>query len=719
MEPPKRFDLNYSLKNIPIPCPSTYTAKLIEKVESLIKRMRWRAFFFLKGDPTDDGHDAKDKFGFKTPKCPPRIEELEPFEEDLLKMIETIQFRKTTNGFQQRLREDVERIKKSKDIIVTADKTRNLYTVSKDQYDKLLRNNITKTYKPAAAHTYDDINREAQQIARTLELDDRVECMAKKDAYITLKDHKENFSSALPCRLINPAKSEIGVISKTILDNILTAVQQQLQLNMWKSTSAVTDWFERIQGKQRCTFLCFDIVEFYPSISEDLLKRALRFASRYTNISQQDTDIILHARKSMLFGQDREWIKKNTGLFDVTMGCLDGAEVCELVGAYALATLSDTLNKGDIGLYRDDGLGVFWDVSGHEADRIRKDTIKTFADLGLRITIQTNLKTTNFLDVTLDLITEKYYPYRKPNDRPMYIHRLSNHPPNVIKNIPASINRRLTDISSDQAAFAQASPLYDAALKESGYIQKTQFLEDRKKETGTKRKNRRRTITWFNPPFSTNVSTNIGRRFRCLVTKHFPKGSTLHKIFNPNTLKVSYCCMPNMAATIKHHNNQIIRKSRSPPSHDVRTCNCRRKDQCPLDNECLSRCIVYKATVETAENPSEDPKEYIGLTATTFKERFNAHQHSIRHRQHQHNTALSKHIWSLKDSDIEYSIKWSVHRRAAAYSNETKRCNLCLAEKVAIITADKTRSLNKRTELVSKCRHQSKFHLCNFPPPIS
>ena len=57
--------------------------------------------------------------------------------------------------------------------------------------------------------------------------------------------------------------------------------------------------------------------------------------------------------------------------------------------------------------------------------------------------------------------------------------------------------------------------------------------------------------------------------------------------------------------------------------------------------------------------------------------------------------------------------------QSCAYSHETKRCNLCLAEKVAIITADKTRSLNRRTELVSQCRHQSKFHLCNFPPPIS
>ena len=75
---------------------------------------------------------------------------------------------------------------------------------------------------------------------------------------------------------------------------------------MWKSTSAVTDWFTRIQRKQQCTFVLFNIVDIYPSISEELLKRALQFASQYTTISQQDMDIILHARKSMLFGQGRE-----------------------------------------------------------------------------------------------------------------------------------------------------------------------------------------------------------------------------------------------------------------------------------------------------------------------------------------------------------------------------------------------------------------------------
>ena len=302
--------------------------------------------------------------------------------------------------------------------------------------------------------------------------------------------------------------------------------------------------------------------------------------------------------------------------------------------------------------------------------------------------------------------------HRKPNDRPLYVHRQSNHPPCIIKNLPAAISRRLTDISSDREAFKEASPLYENALKESGYNDDLDYIESRKTENRRNRRKRQRKIIWFNPPFSRNVASNIGRRFLCLVQKHFPRGSKLHKIFNYNTLKVSYSCMSNMRAVIRRHNNYILSKDNDLNSTDARTCNCRRKDQCPLDGLCLTQCIVYKATVHTADESEQ--KEYTGLTATTFKQRYSSHQQSLRHRDKQNSTALSKHVWSLKDAGKEYSIKWSVHRKAAAYSNKTKRCNLCLAEKLAIINADKARSLNKRSELVSKCRHENKYYLSNF-----
>ena len=100
--------------------------------------------------------------------------------------------------------------------------------------------------------------------------------------------------------------------------------------------------------------------------------------------------------------------KSKNGLFDVSMGSYDGAEVCELVGSYALASLPAKYKRKDVGLYRDDGLAVHRGVSGRNADRIRKDLIKHFNDLGLKITIETNLRVTNFLDLTLDLNCGKY-----------------------------------------------------------------------------------------------------------------------------------------------------------------------------------------------------------------------------------------------------------------------------------------------------------------------
>ena len=316
----------------------------------------------------------------------------------------------------------------------------------------------------------------------------------------------------------------------------------------------------------------------------------------------------------------------------------------------------------------------------------------------------------------LNLSTESFYPFRKPNDQPLYIHHQSNHPPNIIRNLPASISRRLTDISSNEDVFADAKPLYDKALRESGFSAETEYLERRKEQGRANRRTRSRKVIWFNPPFSQNVATNIGRRFRSLVLKHFPKASKLNKIFNPNTLKVSYSCMPNMAAVIRQHNSTIINSQPSAPDNAGSTskCNCRVKANCPMNGECMVQSVVYRATVRSQDTE----KDYTGLTASTFKQRFNSHQHSMRHRKHRHSTALSNYVWSLKDQDIAFDIKWTVLRKAAAYRNTTRKCNLCIAEKLEIMKADKDRSLNRRSELVSKCRHENQFYLCNFPPAI-
>ena len=156
------------------------------------------------------------------------------------------------------------------------------------------------------------------------------------------------------------------------------------------------------------------------------------------------------------------------------------------------------------------------------------------------------------------------------------------------------------------------------------------------------RRNRQRNIIWFNPPFSKNVKTNIARSFFLkLVDTHFPIGNKLHKIFNRNTVKVSYSCMNNVKSIITSHNTRIIRKSQ-PQDISAENCNCRNKHTCPLQNKCMSKDIVYKATILTGN--TQDTKHYIGMTSNTFKERYRNHIKSFTHKKYSNETELSKHF---------------------------------------------------------------------------
>ena len=185
---------------------------------------------------------------------------------------------------------------------------------------------------------------------------------------------------------------------------------------------------QKIENKKSSRFIKFDIVDFYPPISEQLLDNALTFAKLRKTISDQEIRILKHSRKALLFDSKDIWIKSSENpIFDVTMGSLDGAEVCEIVGLYLLDKVSLLLSKDNAGLHRDDRLGVVNDANGPKLDRLRKDTIAIFKSEGLSITIETNLIETDFLGVTFNLHTGKYFPY------PLYINIHSNHPSTIKK----------------------------------------------------------------------------------------------------------------------------------------------------------------------------------------------------------------------------------------------------------------------------------------------
>lgn len=431
------------------------------------------------------------------------------------------------------------------------------------------------------------------------------------------------------------------------------------------------------------------------------------FAHKFRPISKHERDIIIHAKRSLLFSGGCPWEKKSsTNQFDVTMGSFDGAETCELVGCYLLSLLTKKYGQ-NIGLYRDDGLAAFKEKP-QEIEKIKKDLCKIFRDNDLKITVEANITTVNFLDVTLDLKSGKHYPYTKEGNTPLYVHKKSNHPPSILENIPESINKRLSEISSDKECFDNAKGIYQEALNRSGYKYDLTYKEAGN-EAARARNNRPRKIIWYNPPYSKNVETNIGKRFFSLIDLHFPKSNPLHKIFNRNTIKLSYSCMPNIKTTITNHNKSELSKSQQ--SNDHKNCNCRNPNACPMDGNCNDENIIYQAEITTPTTK----ETYIGLCDTPFKLRYRNHMCSFKNERYKHATELSKHIWNLKENKIVYNIKWRKVKQARSYSNVTKKCNLCLWEKFFIICKPDMSSLNNRNELVSSCRHSRKFLLKTAP----
>ena len=174
-----------------------------------------------------------------------------------------------------------------------------------------------------------------------------------------------------------------------------------------------------IPEKDKHAFITIDVCDFYPSISEDLSLSALDYASRSTTITQQDRQIIIHAKKSLLYHQNSPWTKKNTNdMFDVTMGSYDGAETCKLI-AYMLSLIASKF-KDEVGLYRDNGLAVC-KATPKEIEKIKQEVSHVFRSNGLKITIDANKRIVKFLDVTFDLTNGSYKPYMKPNNKILYI----------------------------------------------------------------------------------------------------------------------------------------------------------------------------------------------------------------------------------------------------------------------------------------------------------
>ena len=199
------------------------------------------------------------------------------------------------------------------------------------------------------------------------------------------------------------------------------------------------------------------------------MTNALNFAKEITDISREDIQVMYHTRKSLLFSNKKPWMKREGKLFDVTMGAYEGLEVCELVGIFILNKISEKYNKNDVDLYRDDGLATFKNISGPDSERIKKNFQSLFKKYGLEILTECNKKVVDYLDVTFNLKDGTYKPYHKPDNKITYINVQSNHPPNIIKQLPKTIGQPLSNNSSIETIFDEAAPLYEKALSKAGY----------------------------------------------------------------------------------------------------------------------------------------------------------------------------------------------------------------------------------------------------------
>ena len=166
--------------------------------------------------------------------------------------------------------------------------------------------------------------------------------------------------------------------------------------------------------------------------------------------------------------------------------------------------------------------------------------------------------------------------------------------------------------------------------------------------------------------------------------------------------------MPNMAQAISKHNSKVIKQNQDRVSYG---CNCKKGvASCPLNGVCLTKGVVYEATVSRGDN--KDDETYTGLTARCFKTRLNEHTADFNN-QNRKRTYLSKFIWKLKRGNIHYEISWKLLQKCPSFNPSTKTCKLCLQEKYLIMFRPEGATLNRRSEFFATCRHRLKPLLAN------
>ena len=213
-------------------------------------------------------------------------------------------------------------------------------------------------------------------------------------------------------------------------------------------------------------------------------------------------------------------------------------------------------------------------------------------------------------------------------------------------------------------------------------------------------------MTYFNPPWESNVATNVGKTFLQLIDNCFPIGHKLRQVMNRNTIKISYSTMPNVGQIINSYNKRKLRGC-SNGLHNL-TCSCR-NIVCPLQGKCNTKDIVYLARV--VENSKEEAA-YIGMTSEEFRKRYSKHIQSFKNSKYKNETTLSRKIWNMKEDGLDPTVNFEILKQSKSYQAGDRSCLLCTDEKIEIIfNTNKLQLLNNRKEIFSKCRHRARMKI--------
>ena len=290
-----------------MPSQKIYLQMFINSIEKFSRNLHWRAHFFL--NPPKQA-SSKENFGFKSLAPAPYVKELNQFKDGLISLVKDVKFENKHNKFQTKLNTDIKEIKNETRVYVAGDKSTNFHKMAPQKYTELLEKSIHKEYKKAPPDVLKNIKKSHKQIVSELELEDRVFQTTERQPFVTIKDHKANYQNNPTCRLINPSKPEIGRISQQITKRINYIVREKTGFKQWQNTGSVINWFKNIQNKSNNKFIQFDVVNFYPSISSELMEAAIEWAQNFIQISDMDKKIIMESKKSLIFKDGTPWVKK-------------------------------------------------------------------------------------------------------------------------------------------------------------------------------------------------------------------------------------------------------------------------------------------------------------------------------------------------------------------------------------------------------------------------